>query len=215
MFEHVSWTMQHAYPDLDAAAVKQQLDDLAAEVEQSLPAESRYPLRVLKEINRVLYQVSVGDVYGGGGGQRGVVDLQLCVSVMGSRSGGHRQCVAAPVAAPQWSGARWPSHSPCLLAGHCRVKSLQVHGFKGNTDDYYNPDNSCINRVLETKQGEARRHCCCSTGGHFDTLRHQHWLGSRLTLVSLSCVSVLCICAVCAVRVSPQVYQSRECRGKG
>jgi regulator of sirC expression with transglutaminase-like and TPR domain len=30
----------------------------------------------------------------------------------------------------------------------------QVHGFKGNSDDYYHPDNSCINRVLETKQGE-------------------------------------------------------------
>jgi regulator of sirC expression with transglutaminase-like and TPR domain len=29
-----------------------------------------------------------------------------------------------------------------------------VHGFKGNSEDYYHPDNSCINRVLETKQGE-------------------------------------------------------------
>jgi hypothetical protein len=28
-----------------------------------------------------------------------------------------------------------------------------VHGFKGNTDDYHQPDNSYINRVLETKKG--------------------------------------------------------------
>jgi regulator of sirC expression with transglutaminase-like and TPR domain len=28
-----------------------------------------------------------------------------------------------------------------------------VHGFKGNTDDYHSPDNSYINRVLETKKG--------------------------------------------------------------
>lgn len=26
-------------------------------------------------------------------------------------------------------------------------------GFRGNDDDYYNPDNSCLNRVLETKRG--------------------------------------------------------------
>jgi regulator of sirC expression with transglutaminase-like and TPR domain len=26
-------------------------------------------------------------------------------------------------------------------------------GFRGNADDYYHPDNSCINRVLETRQG--------------------------------------------------------------
>lgn len=26
-------------------------------------------------------------------------------------------------------------------------------GFRGNDEDYYNPDNSCINRVLETKRG--------------------------------------------------------------
>ena len=31
---------------------------------------------------------------------------------------------------------------------------LQVHGFQGNSEDYYNPDNSCINRVLETKRGK-------------------------------------------------------------
>jgi regulator of sirC expression with transglutaminase-like and TPR domain len=28
-----------------------------------------------------------------------------------------------------------------------------VHGFKGNSDDYHSPDNSYINRVLETKKG--------------------------------------------------------------
>ncbi len=26
-------------------------------------------------------------------------------------------------------------------------------GFRGNEDDYYNPENSCLNRVLETKRG--------------------------------------------------------------
>ena len=26
-------------------------------------------------------------------------------------------------------------------------------GFRGNEDDYYNPDNSCLNRVLETRRG--------------------------------------------------------------
>ena len=26
-------------------------------------------------------------------------------------------------------------------------------GFQGNSEDYYNPDNSCLNRVLETKRG--------------------------------------------------------------
>jgi regulator of sirC expression with transglutaminase-like and TPR domain len=65
--------------------VKQQLNELAAEVEAGLPEGVRYPLRVIKEINRVLYQ---------------------------------------------------------------------VHGFKGNSEDYYAPDNNCINRVLETKRGE-------------------------------------------------------------
>lgn len=52
--------LQHKYPDLDPVNVKQQLDDLAAEVEAGLPAGSRYPLRVMKEINRVLYQVWCG-----------------------------------------------------------------------------------------------------------------------------------------------------------
>lgn len=75
---------QHAYPDLEADSVRQQLDELAAEVEAGLPAGVRYPLRVIKEINRVLYQ---------------------------------------------------------------------VHGFTGNSEDYYAPDNSCINRVLDTKRG--------------------------------------------------------------
>jgi hypothetical protein len=32
---------------------------------------------------------------------------------------------------------------------------FQVHGFQGNMEDYYHPDNSCINRVLETKKGAA------------------------------------------------------------
>eukprot|EP00775_Hariotina_reticulata_P007886 gene7886-8082_t len=63
---------------------QQQLNQLAAEVTAGLPEGSRYPLRVIKEINKVLYQ---------------------------------------------------------------------VHGFEGNTEDYYHPDNSCINRVLETKKG--------------------------------------------------------------
>jgi len=49
--------LQHAYPDLDAGAVRSQLDDLAAEVEGGLPQGARYPLRVLREINRVLYEV--------------------------------------------------------------------------------------------------------------------------------------------------------------
>jgi regulator of sirC expression with transglutaminase-like and TPR domain len=30
---------------------------------------------------------------------------------------------------------------------------FDLHGFKGNTDDYHSPDNSYINRVLETKKG--------------------------------------------------------------
>lgn len=30
---------------------------------------------------------------------------------------------------------------------------FEVHGFKGNIDDYHSPDNSFINRVLETKKG--------------------------------------------------------------
>ena len=52
----MSW-LQHAYPDLDAGSIKQQLDDLAAEVERALPEGVRYPLRVLKQINKVLYEV--------------------------------------------------------------------------------------------------------------------------------------------------------------
>ena len=49
-------------------------------------------------------------------------------------------------------------------------------GFTGNTKDYYNPDNSYINRVLETKKGV----CLC---------------------VSVTCVCVcVCVCCVC-VRV--------------
>lgn len=75
---------KHAYPELDPQSVKQQLDNLAAEVSAALPSDVRYPLRVIKEINRVLYE---------------------------------------------------------------------VHGFRGNEQDYYNPDNSYINRVLETKLG--------------------------------------------------------------
>ncbi|KAF6256703.1 Transglutaminase-like superfamily-domain-containing protein [Scenedesmus sp. NREL 46B-D3] len=75
---------KHLHPELDIQVVKQQLDDLAAEVEAGLPPGVRYPLRVIKEINKVLYE---------------------------------------------------------------------VHGFSGNIEDYYHPDNSCINRVLETKRG--------------------------------------------------------------
>jgi regulator of sirC expression with transglutaminase-like and TPR domain len=48
---------KHAHPELDVAVVKQQLDDLAAQVEAGLPAGVRYPLRVIKEINKVLYEV--------------------------------------------------------------------------------------------------------------------------------------------------------------
>eukprot|EP00878_Enallax_costatus_P039749 GHUV01045641.1.p1 GENE.GHUV01045641.1~~GHUV01045641.1.p1 ORF type:complete len:126 (+),score=57.15 GHUV01045641.1:2-379(+) len=76
---------KHAHPDLDPQHVRQQLDDLAAEVVAALPEGVRYPLRVTKEINRVLYD---------------------------------------------------------------------VHGFKGNEEDYYNPNNSYINKVLETKKGK-------------------------------------------------------------
>lgn len=44
-----------------------------------------------------------------------------------------------------------------LLRGAMHVSVCQVHGFKGNSEDYYHPDNSCINRVLETNQG---KHSC-------------------------------------------------------
>lgn len=45
--------------------MKQQLGDLAAEVEQSLPDGVRYPLRVMREINRVLYHVRVQETCSG------------------------------------------------------------------------------------------------------------------------------------------------------
>jgi regulator of sirC expression with transglutaminase-like and TPR domain len=78
---------RHAYPDLDESAVTQQLDQWAAEVEAGLP-ETRYPMRVLQEINKVLYK---------------------------------------------------------------------HHAFQGNDKDYYNRDNSCLNKVIETRTGKARR----------------------------------------------------------
>jgi hypothetical protein len=42
------------------------------------------------------------------------------------------------------------------------VVYVQVHGFKGNSEDYYAPDNSCINRVLETKRGRTSDAKQCS-----------------------------------------------------
>ena len=74
---------RHAYPDLDESAVIQQIDQWAAEVEAGLP-ETRYPMRVLQEVNKVLYK---------------------------------------------------------------------QHGFRGNDKDYYNRDNSCLNKVVETGAG--------------------------------------------------------------
>lgn len=76
---------KHAHPDLDPQQVWHHLDLLAVEVAASLPQDRRYPLRIINEINRVLYK---------------------------------------------------------------------GHGFKGDEEDYYNPDNSYINKVLETKKGE-------------------------------------------------------------
>ena len=42
-------------------------------------------------------------------------------------------------------GARFVEAANAYLFGEA--------GFRGNEDDYYNPDNSCLNRVLETKLG--------------------------------------------------------------
>lgn len=45
-----------------------------------------------------------------------------------------------------------------LSDGRCFVETANEYlfteaGFRGNEEDYYNPDNSCLNRVLETKRG--------------------------------------------------------------
>ncbi|GAB4821664.1 hypothetical protein N2152v2_008710 [Parachlorella kessleri] len=75
----------HRYPLLDHELLVDQLDDLAVQVEGTLPAGApRYPLRTLQAISQHLYQTL---------------------------------------------------------------------GFRGNKEDYYSPDNSCINRVLELRTG--------------------------------------------------------------
>jgi regulator of sirC expression with transglutaminase-like and TPR domain len=45
-----------------------------------------------------------------------------------------------------------------LSDGQCFVETASEYlfgeaGFQGNQEDYYNPDNSCLNRVLETRRG--------------------------------------------------------------
>lgn len=39
------------------------------------------------------------------------------------------------------------------LLDSLRVVLFQRHGFRGNSEDYYNPDNCFLNRVLETRRG--------------------------------------------------------------
>ena len=45
------------------------------------------------------------------------------------------------------------SASPAEQASHLGRYLFEELGFKGNTEDYYSPDNSYFNRVLETKVG--------------------------------------------------------------
>ncbi len=42
---------------------------------------------------------------------------------------------------------------PLAFIDHLNYYIFKKFGFKGNTSDYYNPDNSFINRVMETKKG--------------------------------------------------------------
>ena len=43
-----------------------------------------------------------------------------------------------------------------------------VEGFSGNREDYYNPNNSYIDMILDTKQVETK---CCSSLSYFDIFR--------------------------------------------
>lgn len=45
-------------------------------------------------------------------------------------------------------GAAYPLRMLQTISGHLRDR-----GFKGNSEDYYDPDNSCINMVLERRTG--------------------------------------------------------------
>lgn len=47
---------RHAYPDLEEAQCHEAVDALASEVQALLPQGQRYPLKVIKAINKVLYK---------------------------------------------------------------------------------------------------------------------------------------------------------------
>ncbi len=49
------WIAQEEYPDLDTSAYLKQLDTMAEELRDRLPAE-RYPLKVIQAINRYLFE---------------------------------------------------------------------------------------------------------------------------------------------------------------
>lgn len=83
VFECALLIAKHAHPDLDGAACRREIEELARGVREGLPEEP-VPLRVVQGINTHLFD---------------------------------------------------------------------VHGFRGNTQDYYNPDNSCFNKVLENRTG--------------------------------------------------------------
>lgn len=47
----------------------------------------------------------------------------------------------------------WSSHETRQLMSSANHVFYTVEGFTGNSEDYYNPDNSYINKILQTKQG--------------------------------------------------------------
>jgi hypothetical protein len=77
-----------------------------------------------------------------------LAQIRAAVADLGAR--------AAALAAADSSSSSSSSRVRALAAAVSHVLYEQ-EGFQGAVDDYYSPDSQCINRLLETKQGEQKQ----------------------------------------------------------
>jgi regulator of sirC expression with transglutaminase-like and TPR domain len=76
--------------------------------------------------------------------------IRAAVADLGARA-------AALAAATSSNSSSSSSSRARALAAAVSHVLYEVEGFQGAVDDYYSPDSQCINKLLETKQGEQQQ----------------------------------------------------------
>lgn len=69
-----------------------------------------------------------------------VINHYLCLAILSAP-------VVVPCRAKGRSNLAFVTSAPCNHVQGINTHLFDVRGFRGNTQDYYNPDNSCLNKV--------------------------------------------------------------------